>query len=107
MREIKNEKIREAVKNTAAEFLGGMSNRTSLITVTNVVLSGRADRAVVLITVFPETAEKAAIEFTKRNVGELRELLSKRLLIHHLPFITFAIDVGEKSRQKLDTLSSS
>lgn len=107
MSEVKNEKIKEAVRHAAAEFFAHESNRTSLITVTAVELSEKGDRANILFTVYPETAEKPALEFARRNVLELRALLAKRLSIHHLPFLTFAIDIGEKNRQKLDRLSDS
>ncbi len=107
MKGARNEKIKEAIKHASAEFLIIASNRTSLITVTDVQLSAKADRATVLLTVYPEKSEKAVLEFAKRNVGDLRALLAKRLAIHHLPFITFAIDFGEKNRQKLDQISNS
>lgn len=105
MRPEKNEKIREAIHHAAAEFLSAVSNRTSLITVTGVDLSPRRERATVLVTVLPEGQEQAAIQFTNRQRGELRNFLKKRVSLQRLPLLTFAIDQGEKNRQKLDRLS--
>lgn len=101
----KGEKIRESLKHLAAEFLSKVSNRTSLITVTDVVLSRKRDRAAVLISVFPETQEQAALEFASRQGGALRDFLKKKVSLQRLPYISFAIDRGEKNRQKIDLLS--
>lgn len=106
MREIKSEKIKEAIKHLAAEFLSEVSNRSSLITVTDVSLSSKGDRAVIFITVYPEDAEKKALDFARRNAGLLRKKIANRLLIHHLPFVSFALDIGEKNRQRLTELSA-
>jgi len=101
----KHEKAKEAIHHAAAEFLSTVSNRTSLITVTAVDLAPKRDRATVLITVLPETQEAAAVEFCNRQAGELRDFLKRRIALQRLPRITFAIDRGEKNRQKLDELS--
>lgn len=103
---LKLNKTKEAIHHAAAEFLSENSNRTSLITVTGVSLTEKRDRAVVLITVLPESQERAAIEFCSRQAGALRAFLKKRVSLQRLPFLSFAIDKGEKSRQKLDELSS-
>lgn len=102
----KNEKIREAIRHAAAEFMAERSNRTSLITVTGVQLSPKRDKAAILITVLPEDKEKEALAFAARTGGALRDFLGKRVSLQHLPFISFALDVGEKNRQKIDELSA-
>lgn len=102
----KNEKIRKAIQHAAAEFMAQKSNRTSLITVTNVHLSAKRDTATILITVFPEDKEKEALEFVLRAGGALRDFLGKRVSLQRLPFISFALDVGEKNRQRIDELSA-
>lgn len=106
MTSLKSEKIREAIKHAAAEFLEQESNRTSLITITDVTLAKRGDRATMLITVFPESQEEKALAFARRQAGALRDFISKRVSLQRLPFISFALDKGEKMRQKLDTLSA-
>lgn len=105
MKELKSERIREALRHAAAEFLERQSNRASLVTVTGVALSKKGDRATILITVLPETREAAALAFSNRQAGALRAFLSKRVSLQQLPFVSFAIDRGEKHRQKLDELS--
>ncbi|OHA21399.1 MAG: hypothetical protein A2849_00205 [Candidatus Taylorbacteria bacterium RIFCSPHIGHO2_01_FULL_51_15] len=107
MKTTKAEKMREAIRHAAAEFMAEASNRTSLVTVTNVHLAKRGDSATVLITVFPDDKEKEALEFASRQGGALRDFISKRISLQRVPYISFALDVGEKNRQKLDELSNS
>ena len=99
--------MREAIRHAAAEFLAQESNRTSLITVTGVHLSPRGDRATILVTIFPDSKEKEALEFVRRTGGALRDFLGEHVSLQRLPYISFAIDVGEKNRQKIDELSNS
>src|SRR3989344_9436881 len=85
MQSTKTEKLREAIKHAAAEFLEQESNRTSLITVTNIHLTPKADRATILITVYPDSNEKQALEFVNRQGGALRDFLGKRVSLQRLP----------------------
>ena len=102
----KQEKIREAIRHAAAEFMAEAADSTSLITVTNVHLTPKADRATILITVFPNDKEADALAFASRQGGKLRDFIGQRISLQHLPYISFALDVGEKNRQKIEELSS-
>ncbi|MCX6820167.1 MAG: ribosome-binding factor A [Candidatus Adlerbacteria bacterium] len=101
----RNEKIQEAIRTTAAEFLVREANPQSLITVTQVVLSGDSKRANIYITVLPESAENAALGFANRNRRELADFFRKRIRGAFPPHFEFLIDKGEKTRQRLDELS--
>jgi len=100
----RNEKIANNIKELAAQFLGRENNRTSLITVTACTVSPDLKKSTIFVTVFPTTKEELAINFIKRNLGELREFLKKNLPIKIIPFLNVAIDQGEKNRQKIDEL---
>ncbi|MFA6256995.1 MAG: ribosome-binding factor A [Candidatus Paceibacterota bacterium] len=100
----RNEKVANTIKELAAEFLGRENNNTSLITVTGATASPDLKRATVYITVLPNTKETEALAFTKRRRGDFREFLKKNLPIKTIPFLDFAIDLGEKNRQKIDEL---
>src|SRR3989338_8568738 len=99
-----NERQAESLRAAAAEFLAREANRNSLITVTRVQMSEDGKRAVIYITVFPELGEKAALAFANRNRGELGQFLSKRTRDMRLPLFEFEIDLGEKTRGRLDEL---
>jgi ribosome-binding factor A len=100
----RNEKVANNIKELAAQFLSREDNRTSLITVISCTTSPDLKRATLLITVLPSTKEEAALNFIKRNLGDLREFLKKNMPIKIIPFLDVAIDQGEKNRQKIDEL---
>jgi len=100
----RNVKVANRIKELAALFLSQENNRTSLITVTQATVSPDLKRGTIFITVLPSTKEKLALEFVKRNRGEMREFFKKNLPIKTIPFIDIAIDLGEKNRQKIDEL---
>lgn len=88
----------------AAEFINFESNRESLITVTRCSLSSDERRAVIYISVLPESYEEHALHFLKRKRPELRAFVQKKTRLRILPLFDFEIDYGEKNRQALDEL---
>ena len=100
----RNEKVANQIKELAAQFLERENDRTSLITVISCTVSPDLKRATIFITVFPSSKEAGALNFVKRKLGELRELLKKNMLIKTIPFLDAEIDQGEKNRQKIDEL---
>jgi ribosome-binding factor A len=102
---IKDLKTEELLKHLAAEFLQRESNRQSLVTVTGIELYDKRSKARILITVFPEDKQEAALDFARRKRSEFRDYLKKHARIHRLPQIDFDIDLGEKNRQRIDRIS--
>lgn len=100
----RNEKVANIIKELSAQFLGRENNRTSLITVTSCSVSPDLKRATIFITILPDSKEAVALNFVKRNLGEIREFIKKNLEIKIIPFLDVAIDQGEKNRQKIDEL---
>ena len=100
----KFEKGTQVLRDAAAEFVSRESNRKSLITVTSLSLSNDFSKATVLISVYPEKAEKEALDFLKRKRGELRTYLGKKIKTKRIPFVDFEIDTGEKERRRLDEI---
>ena len=101
---IRNERITEIIHDLAARFLEQEGNKSSLITVTNVQLSPDAKYATIFYTVFPENFEKTSLEFAKRKRSEFKEFVKAKSKLGRVPFFDFAIDSGEKNRQKIDGL---
>lgn len=102
---IRTEKISELVKKLAAEFLSREADKTSIITVTNTNISDDLKEATVFLSVYPETSEDAALNFAKRKRGEFKKYAKSKLRIRRIPFFDFEIDLGEKNRQKIDSIS--
>ncbi|PIR46714.1 MAG: hypothetical protein COV07_02860 [Candidatus Vogelbacteria bacterium CG10_big_fil_rev_8_21_14_0_10_45_14] len=104
MAEFHTERRRNEIQNSAAKFFGERSNRRSLITVTRADLS--QDRKTILlgISVLPTSQETAALDFAKRNMGELRQYIGKMTRIGNVPYLSVELDSGEKNRQRIDEL---
>ena len=102
----RNERLREALRETAAEFLAREANRDNLITVTRAEVSDDGKRGHLFMTVFPDTAEEAAVQFANRHRTEFAEFFRTRVRGVMLPRVEFIIDRGEKNRQRLDELSN-
>ena len=104
MSEHRNEKIINAIKESDAIFIEKEAGKTSLITVTRVLMSEDKRRADIMISVITREKENAAYGFVKRNLTELRKNIAKSLKINPVPFLDVKIDEGEKNRQKIDEL---
>jgi ribosome-binding factor A len=61
--------------------------------------------ATVFVSVFPDTQSEHAIAFLNRHRDTLRDYLKKGSRLTHIPRITFQIDLGEKTRQRLDDIT--
>ncbi len=102
----RDEKVIELVKNLAAKFLQQEAGPSSLITVTDATFHEKSNMSRIFFTVFPEDKEKTALLFAKRKRADFREYFRANSRIRSIPFFDFAIDLGEKNRQRLDTLLS-
>lgn len=103
---IQNERIKEQLRELAGKFLSREGNTSSLITVTDVQMSKDGKNATILFTVFPEKFEKTAIEFAKRKRSDFKHFVKDHVSFGRIPFVDFALDVGEKNRQRIDEISN-
>ncbi len=102
----KDERLKDVVKSLAAEFVQRESNGISLITITDVAIADRGGRATIYFTVLPEDKQKGVMDFLKRKRAEFREHVMEKSRIGRIPFFDFALDIGEKNRQRIDTISN-
>jgi len=100
----REEKIQFLLKDLAGDFFSRHSNRTSLITVTNVLLSSDSKRANILLSVLPKEKERVALLFANRLRPLFKEYLNAHSRMRILPQITFAPDLGEQNRQRIEEL---
>lgn len=103
----RDQKLKDVIKKAAANFLQRESNYTSILTVTDISLSIKGNKATIFFTVLPETKEKGALDFVKRKRAEFREFFKSQARMRSLPFFDFEIDKGEKNRQKIDEIAKS
>ncbi len=101
----KDQKIKEIIRELAAQFFSRESNRLSLITITDVELQSKGGKAVILITVLPEEKEQDALEFIHRRLSDLQEYIRENSRLGRVPYFEVRIDLGEKNRQRIDSIS--
>ncbi len=103
--EIKDGRLRDLIRDLAGKFIQLETNGLSLITITSIELGDRGTRATIYFTVLPLDKEKAALDFLKRKRAEFRTYVMNKARARRIPFFDFAIDTGEKNRQRIDEIS--
>lgn len=100
----KDKRAEEVLRELAMKFIANESNGTSLVTVTNVLLSNRGKNVMVCFTVLPEEKEAVVLDFLKRKRPEFKEYIKENSRLGIIPLVDFQIDFGEKNRQTVDRL---
>jgi len=98
----KKEKIQEELAHLAANYFQEESSKKSLITVTRSVMSDDLGRATIFFTVIPDKEEQEALAFAKRREIDFKNYAKTKGRIGRVPYIIFAIDKGERNREKID-----
>jgi ribosome-binding factor A len=99
-----DEKLKQMIRELAASFVQLESNGASIITITNVTVADRGSRAKILFTVLPVEKQAVVEEFLKRKRIDFQEFVRSKSRIMRVPLFDFAIDHGEKNRQRADEL---
>ncbi|MEK7552965.1 MAG: ribosome-binding factor A [Patescibacteria group bacterium] len=103
MKPERHDRLILTIKRLAAEFLERPKTATGtpapLITVSNVDLSGNAQRATIYLTVFPDESEALGLRLAEAARGPLRAELQTRLSLKRAPYLEVAIDEREKKRR--------
>lgn len=100
----KESKLKELIRELAAEFFSRESNRTSLITITDVEIKNRGAKAVIMFTVLPQDQEPAVLDFMHRQLTDFRTYVCEKARMMRVPYFDVAVDKGEKNRQKIDKI---
>ena len=106
MTSIRQDRVRELLREIAAKFFLREAGPRSLITVTDATISPDLKRATIYITTFPTSEEEQALAFAKRKRSDLRAYLSTQAKLRFTPVLEIKLDLGERNRQKIDELSS-
>ena len=101
----KDQKLKEIIRELAAEFFSRESNRQSLITITNVEIQSRGGKALIMATILPVEEEDRAIQFMNRKLSDFREYVTAHSKIARVPYFEAKIDLGEKNRQRIDEIT--
>ena len=102
---IKDERTVSLLREMAAEFFKREPVSKALLTVTRVTLSTDRGLATIYFTVFPDSSEQETLKASLRKRSDFRDFVEKNSKLGKIPFFEFAVDLGEKNRQKIDNLS--
>lgn len=100
----KDKRAQEIISRKASEFIQAESNGQSLVTVTSISISKDFKNATIFVTVFPTHKNEAAMDFLARQKSAFRHFIKSTTRLNKIPFFDFQIDLGEKSRQRVDEL---
>ncbi len=103
----RDEKIMSLISRLAADYINREATPASLITLTKVVLSAKGSRAMLFVSVLPDSKQDAALDFLKRKRNDIRQYVMVHAKMGRIPFMDVAIDKGEKNRQIIEDLSQS
>jgi len=98
-------RVAENLMHLAAEFFRVESNHQSLITITKADLAPNFSESTIYFTVLPQSQEDHALNFAKRKRRDFKQYVKKHVSMKKIPFFDFAIDEGEKHRQKIEKIS--
>lgn len=105
-KQVRDERLTEAIRHGTARFIQRESNGKSLITITRILLSDDKKKARILFTTLPDSYEEQALLFLNRSIHDLVLYLKKDTKFSRLPLLSFAVDHGERNRQRIDIISS-
>lgn len=102
----RHNRVVSLIHELVATFIRNEANADPMITVTAITLSPDYRQATIHFTTIPEGREQDALVFLKRGASELRHTIMKKSDLKIIPFLSFAIDLGERHRQHIDTLTN-
>lgn len=102
----REDKLKSLFKKLTAGFLKNELDTHSLVTVTDIALSRNGNKALALVSVFPEKSEDGVLKILKQKEGALRKFYASQTKMKFVPRVEFKIDKGEKNRQRIETLLS-
>lgn len=88
---VRENKITEIIKQTAAEFILKEADSSSMITVTGAKISKDLKRAVIFLSVYPEESRESALDFMKRKRSYFKKFAKNKIRIKRIPFFDFEI----------------
>ena len=100
----RQEKVNSLLRRLTASFLTKQSAGGAVITITRIETSKDLKSSKIFISIFPENKEKEILTSLKGKVGELRKFIGSQIKMRFLPRFEFAIDEGEKARQRIDKI---
>jgi ribosome-binding factor A len=95
MRFFRSQRVESLIKDQLGLIIGReLEFNGALVTIMEVDVDKKMERAKIRVSVIPSSAEAAALHELERNAGQLQHLLLKKINIKPMPRIMFEIDHG-------------
>lgn len=75
-----------------------------VVTISKVEVTADLEDCRVLVSVIPDRKSKQILRILQKNIVVLQHTLNKKLVMHHLPKITFFPDFTEQKAYRLEAL---
>ena len=101
----RHDRVSSLIAELAAAYIRREANAFPMITVTRADISSDYRSATIYITTMPAEKEQQALHFLTRHGTDLRRHIMKASNLKIIPRLTFAIDEGERHRQRIDEIA--
>lgn len=81
--------------------------RSFFVTVSRAEVADDAESAKVWISVMPVTHEEAALKIIKAKIGDIQDILNKRLVMKFVPKLTFRVDSSTERAAQINHILDS
>lgn len=81
--------------------------RSFFVTVSRAEVADDAESAKIWISVMPATHEEAALKIIKGRIGDIQEILNKRLVMKFVPKLTFYVDSSTERAAQITSILDS
>lgn len=102
---LRDEKLNEALREAAAEFMAREAGRQSLVTVTRAQVAEGGRTGIIYLSVLPESEEEKAVAFANRHRTEFAKFFESHVRGARMPHVEFVVDMGDKNRRRIDEIT--
>jgi ribosome-binding factor A len=105
----RQDQVSELIRHEVAEVLKRDVEfpRGTLVTVSRVTVSPDLEHATVFLSFWPVERRDELQRLAESHRGHVQHLLNRRLVMEHVPAITFAVDESEERADRLNRLLDS
>lgn len=75
-----------------------------IVTITRTFISPTLENANIMISVYPESKTRDALELINKKIYAIQQILNSRLQMRPVPKIRFEMDQSEEEAEKIDKL---
>lgn len=79
----------------------------AMATIVDIRTSGDLKQSVITVSIFPDAKRGSILEILKKNTRHIELLLQERLRMHHIPALSWSVDITETKAAEVEALLDS